>query len=234
MTHNVGKRVPRAPNLPSLNNGDHMQQPEFHRLYEAMPEGYRAELIGGVVFEPSPVSYEHSVNDGRLSYLLHHYAALTPGLESGGNGTVILGPEDEVQPDVMLRIKPGFGGQSRNVETNEIEYIEGAPELVAEVAYSTRAIDLHLKKTRYKVAGVLEYIVLCIRPLELHWFSLQSGSHLQADEAGIIKSKVFPGLWLDVQALLSMDYKSSMQVLNAGMQTPEYQEYSRHLSSKIS
>jgi hypothetical protein len=38
-----------------ITNGDHMKQPEFHRLYSSMPEDYRAELIGGIVFEPSPL-----------------------------------------------------------------------------------------------------------------------------------------------------------------------------------
>ena len=33
-----------------LHNGDHMTQPEFHRIYQRMPKEFKAELIGGIVY----------------------------------------------------------------------------------------------------------------------------------------------------------------------------------------
>ncbi len=61
----------------------------------------------------------------------------TPGFEASDNATVVLGEENEPQPDLFLRILPQFGGQTR---TTKDQYVEDAPELVAEIAHSSRAI----------------------------------------------------------------------------------------------
>jgi hypothetical protein len=164
-----------------------------------------------------------------LSTLLEHYAAQTTGLEAVHGATVILGKKDEVQPDASLRVMVGYGGRSRNVRIKDKLYIEGAPELVAEVAHSSRAIDLHLKKPRYALAGVLEYIVLCLDPLRLYWFDLQGKQDLAPDAEGTFRSNVFPGLWLDGPALLARDYRRSMAALSQGMESSEYHEFAARL-----
>ena len=41
--------------LPPLVAGQHLDQPTFHERYEAMPPETWAELVGGVVYMPSPV-----------------------------------------------------------------------------------------------------------------------------------------------------------------------------------
>ncbi|HEY9869426.1 MAG TPA: Uma2 family endonuclease [Candidatus Obscuribacterales bacterium] len=148
----VSKRV-EEPHGARLYNGDCMRQAEFHRLYCEMPEDYRAELIGGIVFEPSPVSNFHGTGHADLGYLLKSYSVATPGTKVGVAVTVILSDEDEVQPDGVLRIAQECGGKS---SVSPEGYITGPPEMVAEVAYSSRAIDLHLKKARYALAGIVE------------------------------------------------------------------------------
>lgn len=131
-----------------LRCGASMTQPQFHESYSSMPEGYIAELIGGKVYEPSPVGLDHGKFHANISAVFLAYAGRTQGLEIGGNATVILSDEDEVQPDLFLRILPEFGGQSKNaVERSRVskqrgagaQYIHGAPELIAEVAHSSRA-----------------------------------------------------------------------------------------------
>ena len=74
------------------------------------------------------------------------YKAATPGVEAGDNVTVQLGYDAEPQPDLYLRILPEYGGQSRN---SDDDYVAGAPEFVAEVALSSRSIDLHAKRNDY-------------------------------------------------------------------------------------
>jgi Uma2 family endonuclease len=136
----MGQKIQRQspPSRIELRNGDHMSQSEFHQAYDSMPESYRAELIAGIVYEPSPLGYLHGRNDIRLSSLLDHYAGKTSGVDAASGATVILSDEDEVQPDVLLRIIPERGGRSRN--TKEVAkkpfYVAGAPELVAEIAHS--------------------------------------------------------------------------------------------------
>lgn len=175
-----------------LQNGDRMTQAEFHRAYEQMPQGYRAELIGGIVHEPSPPGWPHAENDAQLGHLLTHYAVLTEGLSAAHSPSVILSDNDEVQPDVVLRIKPELG-RSKNAK-GEFPYVLGAPELVAEVAHSSRAIDLHLKKDRYSLGQVPEYIILCLKPPHFYWFDLSMQDELKPCDDGIWCSRIFPGL----------------------------------------
>lgn len=200
-----------------------MSQSEFHRAYAAMPENFRAELIGGIVFEPAPSGLPHGEYDSRLGYLFEHYAAHTRGLRTARNASVIMSDEDEVQPDVLLRVLPEYGGQSKYTKT-KVPMVKGAPELVAEIAHSSRAIDLHLKKKRYALTGVKEYVVVCLEPARVYWFNLQADRELKAVNK-IVKSKVFPGLWIDVEALLEFDYEASMSALNEGLASRQHADF---------
>ncbi|HEX8201900.1 MAG TPA: hypothetical protein VF590_15595, partial [Isosphaeraceae bacterium] len=49
----------RVASPPPLVEGQRLDQAEFHRRYEAMPPGTRAELIDGVVLMPSPLGHAH-------------------------------------------------------------------------------------------------------------------------------------------------------------------------------
>ncbi|MGO9600026.1 MAG: Uma2 family endonuclease, partial [Isosphaeraceae bacterium] len=143
--------------LPPLENGDRLTRPEFERRYEAMPELKKAELIEGVVYMPSPVRHRrHSRPNYHLSTWVGFYETMTPGVEGGGNGTVRLDLDNEPQPDVYLMIAPEQGGQAK---LSADDYVEGAPELVAEVASSSASYDLHVKLHVYRRSGVREYLV---------------------------------------------------------------------------
>jgi hypothetical protein len=61
---------PRKAALPSLIPGQRLDQPTFHERYEAMPPETRAELVGGVVYMPSPLSYDHGDTESNVSYWL--------------------------------------------------------------------------------------------------------------------------------------------------------------------
>lgn len=210
-----------------LRNGDRMMGDEFHAAYCKMPESYRAELLGGIVFEPSPLGYSHGEIHVRLAALFDLYCESTPGCGAADNATVILSKDDEVQPDLVLRIDQDYGGRSR---INRSGYLKGAPELVAEVAFSSRAIDLHLKKDRYALAGVNEYLVLCLAPLELYWFDLgRTKSKLRPSEEGIFKSAVFPGLWIHGDALLTHNRKLASDTLKKGLKSQEHRDFVRNL-----
>jgi len=222
----VSKRaIDEGSGLRTLYNGDRMRQAEFHVAYSQMPEGYRAELVGGIVFEPSPLGYSHGRNDSRLTCLLETYVIATPGVEAASNATVILGDEDEVQPDILLRVIQKCGGQSR-----VRKYIVGAPELVAEIANTSRAMDLHIKKQRYALAGVREYIVVTVQPAKLYWFDLQKDLELSVDDDGVVRSAVFPGLWIHQQGLLDLDASKTLNALNSGLMSPEHALFKAQLA----
>ena len=213
-------RLPRI-----IYNGDHMTRRQFHLMYCDMPDGYRAELIGGVVFEPSPVSSVHSEFHLDLGYILRRYSRYTPGVRGGDNGTVILSDEDEVQPDLYLRFESGG-----NSKKDKGKFIVGAPELVAEVAYSNCAIDLHLKKQRYAMHGAIEYLVVCLNPEKLYWFNLKASTMIKADSKGIIRSQVFPGLWIHEKAFFNQDDDLQEAVLERGLNSLAHRKLLEQLS----
>ncbi|HWB12957.1 MAG TPA: Uma2 family endonuclease [Pirellulales bacterium] len=200
--------------VPLLVNGERMVQPEFHRRYEACGEDEKWELIGGVVYGASPLKLPHSDYDDEIGYLLGTYRRATPGTQVTHNATAILGEESEPPPDLGLRILPEYGGQS---ETTPDGYLKGACELVVEVAHSRRALAMHAKRDDYRRAGVIEYIVLCIEEQELHWFHFASGEMIRPNRQGISRSQVFPGLWLDVAALLRRESQKLVEVLRQGL-----------------
>lgn len=221
---------PEAESLPELHNGDRMKQPEFHRLYQAYPEDVRFELIGGIVYMASPLKRQHGTYHPEVSLVLGLYKAGTPGVQVADNMTAILGEESEPQPDLMLRLVKECGGQS---DYNEEDYLVGAPELVAEVAHSSRAIDLGRKRLDYLAAGVQEYVVFSIEERELHWFHFPSKRKLKPDRAGVWKSKVFPGLWLNGPALVAQDSAGLVATLQAGLATPEHAAFAAQLREKL-
>src|SRR5690242_12924805 len=128
-------RASSTNSIPELVDGDRMTADEFERRYHASPHIRKAELIEGVVHVASPVSDGHSSPHSDLDQWVGFYRIGTPFVRSGVDGTVRLDDENQPQPDVHLRIEPGRGGRSR---TSDDGYIEGGPELVAEVAVSSK------------------------------------------------------------------------------------------------
>jgi Uma2 family endonuclease len=195
-----------------------------------MPHLKKAELIEGVVYVPSPLRFEpHAEPHGDLITWLGTYKVMTPGARLGDNSTVRLDLDNEPQPDAVLLIDEAAGGQSR---LGEDGYVEGAPELVVEVAASSTANDLYDKKTAYRRNGIREYIVWQVLDQKLDWFALKEGSYnsLEPDQSGIIRSEVFPGLWLAVSALLDGNMATVLAVVQEGLNSPEHSAFVKQFS----
>jgi Uma2 family endonuclease len=213
---------------PELHSGDRMTRQEFHRIYERMPKHFKAELIGGIVYVTSPLRRRHGTRHLRLGTIFMLYEGQTPGVEAGDNTTVILSDEDEPQPDLYLRILPEYSGRSR---TTDDDYVEGGPELLAEISHSTRSIDLHGKKDKYSKYGIVEYIVVCLRERQVLWMDLQTGEQFSADDRGVLRSKIFPGLWVDAPALLKGNIRQMTATLQQGLSTPEHAAFVAKLAA---
>ncbi len=223
--------APVVAHIPPLQNGDCLTRPEFERRYEAMPHLKKAELIEGIVYVSPSVRYEgHGRQHAELNGWLGVYMAFTPGVEASTNATVRLDLDNEPQPDVLLRISDD--GQSR-VDTDG--FIDGAPELVAEVASSSVAYDLHQKLDVYRRHGVREYLVWRTLDNAIDWFVLRNGSYepLSPDAQGVYKSEVFSGLWLDTTAMLAGDLAKVLQTLGAGMASQEHEEFVTTIKQRI-
>lgn len=219
----------RRPDLPPLETGDVLTAPEFLRRYGAMPEVKKAELIEGVVYMGSPVRvFRHALPDNLIQGILFNYAAETPGVQAVTNATTILDLENVPQPDAALRLLEDRGGQSR---LNADDYLEGAPELVIEIAGSAAAKELHAKRRAYRRAGVREYLVWVTAEPALLAFRRGEGDFeaAPADADGVWRSRQFPGLWLAVPALLACRSAAVLKTLHRGLEGREHGAFVRAL-----
>jgi hypothetical protein len=201
--------------------GDRLRLDDFLARWERMPSLKFAELIDGVVYMPSPLSYEHGRRDLQIQLLLGTYAMATGVCEAVSNATWLMS-DSAPQPDVALRLRPEFGG--RSIVSGKL--VRGAPELVAEVSHSSRSFDLGPKLVLYQSAGVAEYVTILLEEQRVQWRVLEGGSYrlLQSID-GVFKSTVFPGLWFDEPAFWAADSKHMLEVLQHGIDADECQVF---------
>ena len=232
MSQHTAKHEELAAVLP-LEPGDRLTRPEFERRYDATPGLKKAELVEGVVYVPSPVRLNrHARPHAKMGIWLAVYELGTPGVEICDNATVRMDRDNEPQPDLILRIADDARGQSR---TDEDDYLKGAPELIVEVASSSASYDLGVKKNAYRRNGVREYVVWRVFDRTIDWFVLRDDAyvHLEPGRDGVVRSLVFPGLWLDPAAMLE-DRMSDMEaVVRMGLASPEHLAFMARLAPTV-
>jgi Uma2 family endonuclease len=191
-----------------FENGDVLGREEFHRLYSECEGLQHVELIEGVVFLPSHTRIvDHADEQLLVLEWLLAYRDLHPGVKPLLPGSVLLDDRNEPEPDAML-IR-----EDRAVY--EDGYLASVPELIVEIAASSVSRDLHQKKDAYERNGVREYIVWRTLDKAIDWFRLADGKYQQVrpGKDGIIESAEFPGLRLDVPAMLSHSRKKVLAAL---------------------
>lgn len=201
-------RPPARLDVP-LESGDRLTSAEFERRYSMRPDIKRADLIEGVVYVASPMRLEsHGEPQRFVSGWLAAYQAFHPEARGADGATVRLDPDNNVQPDAILLRR---SGQARHTED---DYLEGAPEFVFEIAASSVSVDLGPKLRAYRRNGVREYVVWQMYENRLDWFELnEDGEYVQRQPAtdGTIASHIFPGLTLNVAALLRRDLAALLE-----------------------
>lgn len=214
----------------ALQPGDQMHAEEFEKRYHQMPDCKKAELIEGVVYVPSPARLRHGQPHGRLVTWIGNYVDATPGTDYADNATNRLDSENEPQPDVALFLDPACGGQTR---VSQDGYLTGAAEFVAEVSVSSVALDRGPKLRTYERHGVKEYLIWRVDDEILEWYRRSNDQFelVPADAEGIIRSSVFPGLWLNCSAMLQRKGLDVMKTLNAGLADAKHAEFLQRLES---
>ncbi len=233
LTLSIPRLTSPHPVPPPLENGDALTRLEFERRYTAMSNLKKAELIEGIAYMASPLRFEpHAEPHADVIIWLGIYKVATPGTRLGDNSTVRLDLDNEPQPDAVLLIDPRAGGQTRFSADG---YVEGAPELVVEIAASSAAIDLRDKKRVYRRNGVQEYLVWQVLDRHLDWFHLHNGDYisLQPDSEGILRSAICPGLWLALPALLAGEMTQVLATLQQGLQSPEHASFVQQLATTL-
>ena len=215
--------------IPPLAPGDKLTRAEFLRRWEAHPEIKNAELIGGIVYMASPVSVEHGDMDADVGGWLSVYRAATRGTACGHNTTSFL-LEETPQPDINLRIRPEYGGTS----CVEGTFLHGVPELLVEICRSSASYDLHVKLPSYEAAGIPEYLAILLFEQEVRWHVLVDGRYhlLSPDPDGLLRSRIFPGLWLDSKALLEGNLQQVLARLQEGLHSPEHECFAADLARR--
>jgi Uma2 family endonuclease len=210
----------------ALATGERMDKVEFLCRWEALPELKRAELIEGVVLVPSPLSRNHGNADTTITGSIWLYTVATPGCEAGSNTTWEM-LESVPQPDVHLRIDSERGGQS----FVRGKYPVGAPELAVEICLTSTEVDFGPKLRLYRLAGVREYITVELLAKRIVWRVLRDGAYyaLDPDPDGVLRSTVFPGLWLDQDAFWANDAARMLGTLEAGLASEEHKEFAARL-----
>ena len=83
----------------------------------------------------------------------------------------------------------------------------------------------------YRRNGVCEYIVWRVLDREIDWFVLHDGRYepLPLSSDGLLRSIVFPGLWLDPAALIRGDLAKVLAVVRQGVSSPEHADFAAGL-----
>ncbi|WP_165230594.1 Uma2 family endonuclease [Aquisphaera insulae] len=217
--------------IPRLEHGDTLPLGEFRRRCAAMPDPKKAELVEGEVYLPSSSPPEHGDAHALLGTWLKTYRSRTAHLETRDRASVLLDLDNLLRPDSLLMIRPGQGGSAR---FGENDLIQGAPELIAEVALSRVSLDAWKKPRVYRRSGVREFILWRIEDVALDWFVLRDGRFdpLPPGKDGILRSEVFPGLWLDRDALLREDLPRVEAILGQGIASAEHTAFVDRLNRR--
>lgn len=217
--------------MPPLLPGDFLTRAEFERRYQAHPEIKKAELIEGIVYMPSPVSAgRHGDPHFNLITWLGVYGATVPGLHGSDNATLRLDNLNEPQPDALLRLDTAHGGRAR---LDEEGYLEGPVELILEIAASSASYDMNQKKAVYARHGIQEYLVVLTHEQRVVWFILRDGAYVELapGEDGILRSEIFPGLWLQPAALWDNDMASLLRTVQQGIASPAHRAFLQTLTN---
>ena len=215
--------------LIGLEPGDHLDQATFHARYESVPDDVSAELVGGIVFMPAALRFDHGEIHTEIMGWLSAYKGATPGTRAFDNASVILADDSEPQPDASLIIRPECGGQT----TLRDGYICGPPELVVEVALSSAAYDLHAKRRDYEKYGVGEYLVLVLREQRAVWFVREGDAftEMPPSDDGLLRSRLFGGLWLDPAGIFAWDTRRVHEVLGQGLASDDHRRTVKRLGT---
>jgi Uma2 family endonuclease len=104
--------------------------------------------------------------------------------------------------------------------------------LIIEVTHTTSTKDKGAKLRLYERSGVREYVTVRPRHRQVVWRELVAGKYrdLAPGENGLLRSQIFPGLWLNPSALWAGDLPALAATVRQGVATPEHAEFVERLA----
>ena len=182
------------------------QQFYTYRDYLTWPDGFRAELLDGAIFDMSPApTRRHQQVSGELFKQIAVFLTGKPCEVYAAPFDVRLPDEDEPDDEVRTVIQPDILVICDQAKLDE-RGCRGAPDFVVEiVSPSTAARDQIHKVHIYEKAGVREYWI--IHPTDKLVTLRRLGSAGRYDiprlieGKGVLEISVLPGLVIDLDAV---------------------------------
>lgn len=165
-------------------------------------DGYRYEVIDGVLYMSPPPRTRHQRASFRLARKLGNF------VEEHRLGEVLMAPIGvrlpsqpvPLQPDVLF-IRAG------RLEIIEEDYVEGSPDLVMEVlSPSNWLYDRGEKMQAYQDGGVAEYWIVDPRAGAIEVYVLEQGAYLLVGKYGpgeTAQSQIVPGFEASVDEVFT-------------------------------
>ena len=79
---------------------------------------------------------------------------------------------------------------------------------------------------------MLEYLVICVEEQELQWFDFRNGGMIRPTRQGVLKSRVFSGLWIHGQALLTLNGAQLIAFLQQGLASRPHAAFVKRLQAR--
>lgn len=121
-----------------------------------LPEGQRAELIDGVIYDMAPPSYVHQKLISAFTVIFSNHIKF-----KGGSCDVIPAPfAVNLNADNEVYVEPDLSIICDKTKISD-RGCQGAPDLIIEiVSPSSRRMDYNIKNAKYAEAGVREYWIV--------------------------------------------------------------------------
>lgn len=164
-----------------------------------LPDGQRAELIDGVMYDMAPPSYIHQKISAKLTSIIDHYISDQHGSCEvlPAPFAVFLSKDDKtyVEPDISVIC-----------DKNKLSDrgCEGAPDWIIEiVSPSSQKMDYLIKLWKYRAAGVREYwIVNPANNITQAYFFEGAADFAQYSFSDTMKVGIYDGLEICIADLL--------------------------------
>lgn len=176
-----------------------LRDPEYAGLrmdadeYLALPDdGFKYELIDGVVLMSPAASFGHNDVAGMVEYLIRDFLIKSPV------GSVVHETDVRFAGDLVYRPDLSYVSNERASIITTI--IEGPPDLIVEVvSRHNRPLDVRTKRRDYERFGVREYWIIDPADKTLTFLRLVNGQYAEIQpEADAFASEAIPGFRLNL------------------------------------
>jgi Uma2 family endonuclease len=165
-------------------------------------DGYRYEVIDGVLYMSPPPLIRHQRNSIRLVEIFLAFLKLHP------LGELLYAPVGVRLPNQPVPLQPDIVFvRAERLDIIQEHYIEGIPDLLVEIlSPSNWLYDRREKMQVYQGAGVPEYWIVDPRAQIIEIYVLEQGVYQLAGQYGrgeVALSRLLPGFEVSVEAIFA-------------------------------